>query len=342
MSNTSTPSFDVAKAEQARVTRSRVVLLGIVLPIVLAAAGALLMISWIPELPNPAAIHWGAGRVDGTGSPWLLAVMPLGITVLFSVFVYFGALREETPSGLPTVNQKLIAALGSGLALFLTVGIGGSVAAQRGLGSATAAPDPWMWIVLGGVLGVALAAVVWLLLPRADRSGPEAMPVETLEVSATERLFWTGVVSMRPLGLALIAAAVGLLIVSAVVAAFAGSEITVLVIAVALVLLGAAVTTLRWRVSVGGHGVSVVSIAGWPAIRIPLAEIADVRLIEVNPVGDFGGWGWRWAGGRTGIVLQAGPAIEVTRSSGKVLVVPVDDAETAVAVLQAALAQRDA
>ncbi|MET1018851.1 MAG: hypothetical protein ABWX62_02610, partial [Microterricola sp.] len=84
-------------------TRSRVVLLGIVLPIVLAAAGALLMISWIPELPSPAATHWSAGGVDGTGSPWLLAVLPLGITVLFSVFVYFGALREATPNGLPTV-----------------------------------------------------------------------------------------------------------------------------------------------------------------------------------------------------------------------------------------------
>ncbi|RZU65103.1 hypothetical protein EV379_1423 [Microterricola gilva] len=342
MSNTSTPSFSVTGAEQARVTRSRVILLGIVVPIVLAAAGALLMISWIPELPSPVATHWGADGVNGTGSPWLLAVTPLGITVLFSVFVYLGALRESTPSGLPTVNQKFIAAMGPGLALFLTIGIGGSVATQRGLDSAAAAPDPWLWLVAGGVLGVALAAVVWLVLPRADRSGPEALPVETLEVAATERLFWTGMVSMAPLGLALIGAAVGILIVSAILAAFAGSGVAVLVIAVTLVLFGAAVTTLRWRVSVGGHGLSVVSIAGWPAVRVAIDEVTAARLIDVNPVGDFGGWGWRWAGGRTGIILQGGPAIEVTRRSGRTLVVPVDDAETAVAVLQAAIAQRDA
>lgn len=342
MSNTSAPSFDQADIHQARVTRSRVVLLGIVLPLVIATAGALLMISWIPELPNPVASHWGSGGVDGTGSPWLLAVMPLGITALFSVFVYVGALRESTPSGLPTVNQKLIAAMGSGLALFLTIGIGGSVAAQRGLETAAAAPDPWMWPLVGAVLGVALAAVVWLVLPRADRSGPEGLPVETLEVSATERLFWTGEVSMKPFGLALIGVAAGILLIAAVFAAFAGSEVAVLMIAVTFVLFGAASTTLRWRVSVGGQGISVVSFAGWPAVRIALDEVTDVRLIEVNPVGDFGGWGWRGAGGRTGIILQAGPAIEVTRSSGRTLVVPVYDAETAVAVLQAALAQRAA
>ena len=138
----------------------------------------------------------------------------------------------------------------------------------------------------------------------------------------------------------LILAVVGLVLASTVVAALNGADSTLLILLPVFVLLAIALTTIRWRVSVGQHGASIVSFAGWPAIRIPLAEIVDVRLIEVNPVGDFGGWGWRWAGGRTGIIMQAGPAIELTRDSGKVLVVPVDDAETAVAVLQAALAQR--
>jgi hypothetical protein len=54
----------------------------------------------------------------------------------------------------------------------------------------------------------------------------------------------------------------------------------------------------------------------------------------VNPLAEFGGWGWRWgADGRVGVVLRAGEGIQVTRTNGKRFVVTVDDAQTGASVL---------
>ena len=50
--------------------------------------------------------------------------------------------------------------------------------------------------------------------------------------------------------------------------------------------------------------------------------------------GRGGGWGWRTGvGGTIGIVMRKGEGIEVVHSGGKRLVVTVDDAETAAALL---------
>ena len=90
-----------------------------------------------------------------------------------------------------------------------------------------------------------------------------------------------------------------------------------------------------WRVRADRRGFAVRGILGWPQVSIPASDVAEVRVIQVNPTADFGGWGWRWApGNRTGIILRAGDAIEVTRRNGKRLVVTVDDAETAARVVQ--------
>lgn len=325
--------------EQRALTRTRLLVVSVVLPILVAVASALLIISWIPSLPTVVAIHWGSGGADGFGSPWELVAVVLGVVGLFSGIMAF-SFADLAESGRPRLNQKVLAVTSLWLSVTLSVGIAASVSTQRGLSDVSNAPDPLPGLLLGAGLGLLVGAAAWFLLPRADRTPPYAIEVEPLDVGPAERAFWTGTVSVARGVAFLILAVVALVIVSTVVAALNGSDSIVLIVLPVFVLLAVALTTIRWRVSVGQHGANVVSFAGWPAIRIPLADIAGVRLIEVNPVGDFGGWGWRWAGDRTGIVMQAGPAIEITRNSGKVLVVPVDDAETAVAVLQAALSQR--
>ena len=330
-----------ANPEQGALTRTRLVVVSVVLPILIAIAAALLIISWIPSLPTLVAIHWGSDGVDGYGSPWELIAIVLGVVGLFSGIMAF-SVADLADSGRPRLNQKVLAVTSLGLSVTLSVGIAASVSSQRGLNDASEAPDPLPGLLLGAALGLLAAAAAWFLLPRADRTPPFAIEVEQLNIGPAERAFWTGTVSITRGVAFLILAVFALVIASSVAAALNGADSIVLILLPVFVLLAVALTTIRWRVSVGQHGASVVSLAGWPAIRIPLAEITDVRLIDVNPVGDFGGWGWRWAGGRMGIVLQAGSAIEVTRSNGKVLVVPVNDAETAVAVLQASLAQRDA
>ncbi len=335
-----TDSAPNANPEQRALTRARLMAVAVVVPIVIALASSLVIISWIPSLPAEVAIHWNSGGVDGVGSPWQLVAILLGTIGLFSGVMAF-SFSALPANGRPTLTQKGLAVTSLWLALLLGVGIAGSVAAQRGLSDVTQAPDPLPWLLLGMALGLLAAAAAWFVLPRADRTPPYALDVEPLELAPTERAFWTGTVTASRTLMLFLLGVVVVLVVSAVVSALSGAVDVVVILLLVVLVLGLALTAFRWRVSVGSHGASAVSVAGWPAIRIPLADISAARLIEVNPVGDFGGWGWRLAGGRTGIVLQAGPALEVARRNGRALVVPIDDAETAAAVLQAALAQRD-
>lgn len=83
------------------------------------------------------------------------------------------------------------------------------------------------------------------------------------------------------------------------------------------------------------------SILGWPNTRIPLDRIERVEVVQIAPMAEFGGWGWRISpDGRRGVVLRGGEALQVTDDRGKVFVVTVDGAEVAVATLQAYLDQR--
>ena len=57
-------------------------------------------------------------------------------------------------------------------------------------------------------------------------------------------------------------------------------------------------------------------------------------MVDVSPFAEFGGWGYRVGrGGRVGIVLRSGPALQVERTGGRSLVVTVDDAATGAALL---------
>ena len=60
-------------------------------------------------------------------------------------------------------------------------------------------------------------------------------------------------------------------------------------------------------------------------------------------MGEFGGWGLRWApGGGFGVVLRSGPGIRITRTNGKTFSVTVDDAEAGAALLTALAARAQA
>lgn len=107
--------------------------------------------------------------------------------------------------------------------------------------------------------------------------------------------------------------------------------VTVLVIALIAM-------TLVFRVRANASGLRVRSIVGWPQWSIPASEITDVQVVHVNPMGDFGGWGVRFAvDGRMGVVLRTGEALQVTRTTGRVFVITLDDAGTAASVLLTAI-----
>lgn len=70
-----------------------------------------------------------------------------------------------------------------------------------------------------------------------------------------------------------------------------------------------------------------------PRRSIPLSEIVDATVMEVRPM-RYGGWGYRWCGrGCKAYVIRAGESLLVRRSNGKSVIVTVDDAATAAALV---------
>ncbi|QGQ19748.1 hypothetical protein GC089_11580 [Cellulomonas sp. JZ18] len=89
-----------------------------------------------------------------------------------------------------------------------------------------------------------------------------------------------------------------------------------------------------FRVRVDAAGLTARSALGWPTLRVPLEEVEEARTVTVDPLADFGGWGYRvGAQGRVGVVLRRGEGLEVRRTGGRATVVTVDDAATAAALL---------
>ena len=136
------------------------------------------------------------------------------------------------------------------------------------------------------------------------------------------------------MGLVVIVAALALAVGSVILTAAFARAGTGFALGALVVVLPIALMSVFWRVTVDARGLSVRSVLGWPRVIIGPDEIKDVRLVKVHPSSDFGGWGWRYDGaGRSGIVLRAGEAIEVTRTNGKRFVVTVEDAQTGAGAL---------
>lgn len=327
-------------AQQTRTMRVRALALGVGVPIALALVTAAFTVSWWSQLPDPIAVHWSGAGPDGFGPAALVVLLPLGLTVVFSAFVAVWSWRPS-PSGRPTWNQKALIATSLWLATLLNVGFAGSVAMQRGLSDAHDAPDVAPWLAVAAGAGLVLAVAGWFLLPPAetvDEAGTQARPVD---VRGQERVSWSRPARLGNTALTLIAVGVSAAIVIAVLAAFVSRDASIVAIVVVAFVGLLAVTNTVWRISADHRGLIARGVFGWPRKSIPLDDIRSVQVVTVNPTRDFGGWGWRWGGnGRTGIILRAGDAIEVTTTDGKRFVVTVDDAVTGAGVLVALSAQR--
>jgi hypothetical protein len=318
----------------------RIVLLAGIVPVVLALVGSGLMVSWAPELPNPIAIHWGAGGApDGYGSLAGVILMLVGYVILFSGIIVASLAVQRTAPQVST-RPRLLVAITVWLATTMACGLTGLVEAQRGLTDAADTGSVVVPFALGAAAGIVLGVGAWFLTPSPalldESGGGHTQPV--IALAPNERVSWTRLArpTTKTIALSLLLIG-GISLASVLVIAPMATPWTWWYVAlIGLVLLASAVC-FYWRVSVDHRGLLVRSGVGFPTISVPLADISATRVVDVNPLVDFGGWGWRWGGGKTGIVIRAGEAIEITRISGKTLVITVDDATTAVALLEALL-----
>ncbi|HEY9497536.1 MAG TPA: DUF1648 domain-containing protein [Terrimesophilobacter sp.] len=334
-----TKSSDVGE-RQAKSTRAKVVVIGGLVPVAIGVIATVLMLTWLPDLPDPIAVHWGGAGADGFGPALPFALLP----ALTALIVGGGAVSmawRPSASGRLGWNQKIVVVMSVWLSTLISGGFGAGVAMQRGLADARESPGVGTSLALAAAIGILLAAAAWFILPRGesvDEPGAAARPVD---VRGEERVSWSksariGTTPMLLIGLVIVVA------LATVVASVLASPTWTLHGTVTIAVVAAlAVTSFWWRVSADRRGFIAKGLLGWPRKRISLDRIRSVRVVEVHPTRDFGGWGWRWAGdGRSGIVLFSGQGIEVTQLNGKRFVVTVEDAKTGAGVLAALLARR--
>ncbi|MCP2030654.1 hypothetical protein L1277_000718 [Okibacterium sp. HSC-33S16] len=325
------------------VGQKRHLIFGIVIPVLISVVGAIVAMTWLPQLPDTVAIHWSEDGADGYGSPWTLILIPPVITVLFTVATEYTVRAARRARG-ATNNEKILVATRSFLSVILTTGTVGSLAVQRGLADAADAPNISAPMIIGAIGGLVLAAVVWFILPTAAPLTFDEKPeAEPLDIAPSERVYWARTVHISGAVVALIAVALAVAIGAAILTMVSSSNGSSLALGVAVFVALVSIGMSFWRVRADRRGFVVRGALGWPRVTIPNADIDQVRVVDVNPTADFGGWGWRWAPGRrTGVIMRRGPGIEVTRRDGRRLVVTVDDAETGASVVKTLIARSSA
>lgn len=274
---------------------------GLIIPLGLTLVGVVLYAIWLPRLPDPMAIHWGPINR-------LLPVIVLGTVVLIFVLEAGTTILQldlADARTMPPANPTLFAAFGAA--------------------------------VLTGVLGF-FAQPKLRIAPRVA-----AAPPEKLDLSDTERVVWFGAATATQMYWWIVGPAIALVIGGFVMTlSIRPFEWQPVVIMGATAVFVSVLTLMcsRFEVRIDEEGLQARALLGWPVFRVRAADVQRVEAANINPFGEFGGWGIRWdGGGQTGIVLRSREGIRITRTNGKRLVITLDDAEGAAAVL-ATVAER--
>jgi hypothetical protein len=317
--------------------RIRIVILGAAVPLLIVGIGVAIVLSW-SDLPDPIAIHWGVSNVpNGFGGVGEAIALVAVITVLFAAITTLTVVPMKA-GGAPNYVPRLLVATSVWLSVFLTVGIGGTIAMQRGLVDATAAGSPAIPMLVGFAVAVPVAVLAWVLTPRAAVTHSEDFDSPALDLSTDERVLWVRSAGPAP-AVGIVVLALALVIIAAATLAGFTDGIGLIVLIPGLIVL-LSLTSLFWRVRIDATGFVARSILGVPRFRYTLAAVTEARTANVVPIGDFGGWGIRFgSSGRLGVVLRAGQALEIERTDGRVFVITVDDAATAAALLNGLVAR---
>lgn len=322
----------------------RFVLVAITLPAVLTLVSLILQLAMWPSLPDPIATHWGlSGGPDGFGPIWVPLVLTvavgLGVPLLLAASVLNGLRRGDRG-----VTYRFLGAVALGSSTLIAVLVTWTTLMQTGVADAVDAPSATLPAIVAFLAAAGAGLVGWRLQPDEPYRASAPADLARVALEPSERVVWLQSVRIAVAGIVVLSAALVLLIVSTLIMAILGAPLpAVLMMAgVTLLMVLAIAMATAFHVRVDETGLSVTSVFGFPRIHIPLEDVDRVSAVQVSPMGEFGGWGLRWAiGGGFGVVLRTGEGIRVQRRSGKVFTVTVDDAETGAAVL-AALADRAA
>lgn len=307
------------------------ILIAAIAPLALTGIATIVQIFLVRDLPGRVAVHWNAaGQPDNWAPAWSIPVMTAVIGLALVALLAFPAIAALN-GGDRGPTYRFLGAVTLATVTLTTVLFTGTAWLQTDGGE----------VAIFGLLGVALALAAaagvlgWFAQPAqvAPQRDTAAAP---LPLADGEQAAWLATVTAgRPL-LAIMGGSILLTTLAALFTWAGGTSLSVVITlaVLTLVVLVLAMVTGAYRVRVAGDGLTVTSVTGLPCFHIPLGEIADVRVQdEVNPLGEYGGYGIRMKTGTTAVIVRRGPAIIVERTSGRRFAVVVDDAATGAALL---------
>jgi hypothetical protein len=315
----------------------------ILAPLALTVAGGLASLAIAAGAPARIATHWNAaGRIDGYGSPYTYPILIATICVPLIVLLGGTAVLVSHRSPV-TVMIKILAVSTLWVSALISVGFTGALLAQPTPASVASAGSPALPLLVGAAIASLLSVGAWFVLPRAVRSpsDSELTNVAPVVLGNGERASWIRTASASH-QIVWVFAAVGVVLGAAdvlVVVTTAGAFwwFSFLPVVVLVILL----SNLAWTVRVDARGVKIRSVLGVPSISIPLDNVEKAVVVDVNAFSQYGGWGVRFnLAGRIGIILRSGQALEVHRKTGLIVVITVDDATTAAALINGLVQQR--
>lgn len=303
------------------------------------------------DLPPRIATHWGSDGVDGTQSHGALSFSVAGI--LLGLLAFHAVLARF----IPAEGRRVLGASCSGLAAFIAVGIGGTVWAQRGLSDPAQADSAVGGLVAGAVAAIPAAFLAWRLMPvwvpdasdvppGRHRAGSGRQPAPGGAPGAAG----AGQGSPEPAGVAHLratgswsapipAGTIGYWILGITVLMGIGLIATParwISTPIMLVIAGIVGAMTRARLVVDREALKVTSgPITW--LRAPLRTVATADVEVISPLGDFGGYGLRYARKGKGFVTVGGPALHVVVPGGSDVWVSCADPGEAAAVLVTAI-----
>lgn len=310
------------------------------IPLSIFAAISLAQLALLPVLSSTVAIHWdAAGGPDGFAPAWVYPILSVGVGGGVTLPLACFALVEMKGPRKRTRYRFLGTVIGAETGLLATL-MFGLVLVQVGLDDATEANGVGWVIGLGLVVAAVTGTTFFVLLEdpppaEGDEREDPLPPADSLPA------VWSRSVSISRGGAIALGALLGGTSLMVLILCFValretggvpfGMWATLLLVVVVILLV---VGTLRFGVRIDDSGIDVRALVGWPRVHIPSERITSARVVDVSPMAEFGGWGWRFGGNGTGIVLRAGEGIRIGREGKSDLTVTVDDAETAVALLR--------
>lgn len=296
-------------------------------PAALAAVTVAVALSWRDRLPDPVASHWGPDGIDGSSSLVGLLVPLVAMTLAFAAVLwavgYFW--------GSAAMTRRFAVGTAVWVAVFVDALVVVMLAAQLDVATAADARDLGAGLAAAIVGALAVAGTVaWLIPgdPRRPTGAPIPAGAPRLALPESETATWVRRVRwVHPAWI--VAGSLGF-----AAAMGAATRSWWFALAIAAFLVGLLVTVTAWTVTVDRHGLVAHSRLPRPRVVVPLEEVEHAEVVRVNPLREFGGWGLRTGlGGRVGVVVRKGEALEVVRTGGRRVVVTVDDAATGAALL---------